>query len=109
MTAPSNLFPAFVLDGNIITVYPTSIQAAGAIKTQYIRYPKPPKWTFVSIVEGEPLFDASAADYQDFELPLSDEPGLIAKICQYVGIEIREPEVYNFGSTEEVQENQIQV
>ncbi len=109
LTAPSNLFPAFVLDGNIITVYPTSIQAAGAIKTQYIRYPKPPKWTFVSIVEGEPLFDASAADYQDFELPLSDEPGLIAKICQYVGIEIREPEVYNFGSTEEVQENQIQV
>ena len=55
------------------------------------------------------FFNASALDFQDFELPLSDEPGLIAKICQYVGIEIREADVYNFGSTEEVQENQIQV
>ena len=55
------------------------------------------------------MFDASAADFQDFELPLSDEPGMIAKICQYVGIEIREAEVYNFGTQEEVQENQIQV
>jgi hypothetical protein len=109
ITSPSSLFPAYVLDGNTITVYPTTIQAAGAIKTQYVRYPKAPKWTFVTIVEGEPLFDASAADFQDFELPLSDEPGLIAKICQYVGIEIREQQVYNFGSTEEVQENQIQV
>ena len=109
LTSPSTLFPAYVLDGNNITVYPTTIQAAGAVKTQYIRYPKAPKWTFVSIVAGEPLFDASAADFQDFELPLSDEPGIIAKICQYVGIEIREAEVYNFGTQEEVQENQIQV
>lgn len=109
LTAPSTLFPAYVLDGNTITVYPTSIQTEGTIKTQYIRYPKPPKWTFNTIVAGEPLFNAAAADYQDFELPLSDEPGLVAKICQYAGIEIRESEVYNFGSTEEVQENQIQV
>ena len=109
LTAPSTLFPAYVLDGNTITVYPSTIQAAGALKTQYIRYPNNPKWTYVSLVEGEPLFNASALDFQDFELPLSDEPGLIAKICQYVGIEIREADVYNFGSTEEVQENQIQV
>ena len=109
LTAPTTLFPAYVLDGNTITVYPSSIQATGAIKTQYVRYPKAPKWTFATITLGEPLFDATAADFQDFELPLSDEPGLIAKICQYVGVEIRESDVYNFGSSEEVQENQIQV
>jgi len=109
LTAPTSLFPAYVLNGNTITVYPSNIQAAGAIKTQYVRYPKAPKWTFATITLGEPLFDATAADFQDFELPLSDEPGLIAKICQYVGVEIRESDVYNFGSSEEVQENQIQV
>jgi hypothetical protein len=98
----------FYLTSSTLTS-PSTIQAAGAVKTQYIRYPKAPKWTFVSIVAGEPLFNASAADFQDFELPLSDEPGIIAKICQYVGIEIREAEVYNFGTQEEVQENQIQV
>ena len=50
---------------------------------------------------GAPVFDSSQPDYQDFELPLSDEPTLIAKICQYVGIEIRESDVYNFGAKEE--------
>ena len=46
------------------------------------------------------------ADFQEFELPDSDEPTLIAKICQYVGIEIREADVYNFGKTEETNEIQ---
>jgi len=40
---------------------------------------------------------------------LSDEPGIVAKICQYVGIEIRESDVYEFGKSEIVEDNQIQV
>jgi phosphoribosylpyrophosphate synthetase len=52
------------------------------------------------------VFNASAIDYQDFELPLSDEPSLIAKICQYVGIEIREAEVLQFGQGEEALDTQ---
>ena len=107
--SPTTQFPAYVLSGNTISVYPTSIQNNGDIKAQYIRYPKPPQWTYTSLSGGEPLYNPSAAGAQDFELPLSDEPGLIAKICQYVGIEIREAEVYQFGQNEEVQDNQIQV
>ena len=42
-------------------------------------------------------------------LSLSDEPGLVAKICQYVGIEIREEDVYQFGKQEIVEDNQIQI
>ena len=67
-----------------------------------------PRWTWVTLMGGEPLFNSSAADYQDFELPLSDEPTLIAKICQYVGIEIREQDVYTFGSGLETKENQTE-
>ena len=52
------------------------------------------------------MFDQSQADYQDFELPISDEPALIAKICQYVGIEIREAEVVQFGQGEEALDTQ---
>ena len=107
--SPTTQFPAYVLSGNTVSVYPTSIQNNGDIKAQYIRYPKAPQWTFLSLTNGEPVFDQSSTTYQDFELPLSDEPGLIAKICQYVGIEIREAEVYQFGQNEEVQDNQIQV
>ena len=129
ITAPTTTYPAYVLGGatsavsgattdssqgqlgNTVSVYPTTIISAGSVITDYIRYPLPPKWTYqtVGAGTGSPEFDSNQADYQDFELPLSDEPGLVAKICQYVGIEIREGDVYQFGKQEIVEDNQIQI
>jgi hypothetical protein len=117
LTAPSAQFPAYVLEGNTVTVYPSVIgpnvgssvfsQWTGtSIKCQYIRYPLSPQWTFVTLAGGEPIFNNTAASFQDFELPDSDEPALIAKICQYVGIEIREADVYQFGTQELNEETQ---
>ena len=117
LTAPSKTFPAYVLGGassntaigtlgNTVTIYPTTILNAGDIQAQYIRYPVDPQWTWQFLVGGEPQFNPGAADFQEFELPDSDEPRLIAKICQYVGIEIREDMVYKFGGTEETLDNQ---
>jgi hypothetical protein len=51
--------------------------------------------------QGEPLFNQSANDYQDFELPLTDEPTLVAKILQFAGMSIREIEALNFASQQE--------
>lgn len=106
LTTPTTDFPAYTLEANNVTVYPLS--ASFSYRSQYIRYPKVPKWTWVTLTGGAPLFNSSAADYQDFELPLSDEPTLIAKICQYVGIEIREQDVYAFGTGLETKENQTE-
>ena len=112
LTAPSTGYPAYVLGnatttitGNIINVYPKTLVTPGTIYAQYVRYPLPPNWTFIVLQNGEPLFDSSAADYQDFELPLSDEPILIAKILQYVGVEIREADVVAFGQSQELSDN----
>ena len=106
LTAPTKTYPAYVLDGSIVTIYPTTILNAGAVHAQYVRYPFAPKWTYVDLGLGEPVFDSTQLDYQDFELPSSDEPTLISKICQYVGIEIREADVYNFGRSEEDMDTQ---
>tara|TARA_R110002051_G_scaffold317232_1_gene398194 strand:- start:965 stop:1918 length:954 start_codon:yes stop_codon:yes gene_type:complete len=106
LTAPTKTYPAYVLGANIVTVYPTTILNIGDIQAQYIRYPLIPRWTWLNLGVGEPIFDPTQIDFQEFELPESDEPTLIAKICQYVGIEIREAEVYNFGKTEEGNEIQ---
>ncbi len=89
-------------------IYPDTLTTPGTIMAQYIRYPRDPKWTYIEITAGEPVFNASQNDYQDFELPLSDEPGLVAKICQYIGIEIREPEVKQFGQSLIAEDNQTQ-
>ena len=73
----------------------------GSVQCQYIRFPKPPKWTYVDLPGGEPSFDQSAADYQDFELPLDDEVNLVNKILQYAGMSIREVSSVQFAQAQE--------
>lgn len=107
LTAPSTLFPAYVMTGNVITatdtlaskikVYPVTITTNVTIS--YVRYPKLPNWTYLSFgPQNDPVFNQAAADYQDFELPDSDIPKIVAKILQYAGVSIREENVYAFGS-----------
>ena len=114
LTTPGLSFPAYVLgganninSGNTITVYPDTITTAGTLVSQYIRYPKDPNWTYLNIITGgEPSFDETAIDYQDFELPLSDQPNLVNKILQYAGVSIREVALTDFGQSEETQSTQ---
>ena len=117
LTYPTTQYPAYVLGGassnvspgvlgNTISVYPTTIIQGGALQAQYIRYPLAPNWTYLTTSGQDPIFNPAAADYQSFELPASDEPNLVAKICQYIGIEIREDAVYKFGQTEELTDTQ---
>jgi len=104
LTSPSTLYPAYTQEGVLITVYPSSIDTN--IKAQYIRTPKDPKWTYI-MVGGAPIFNQNN-DYQDFELPITDEPLLVAKILKYAGLSIREGDVYQFGNAEQVSNKQIQ-
>ena len=106
LTTPTIQWPAYYMEGSEIRVYPSSITSN--VTMQYIRSPKDPKWTYATIVSGEPLFDQSNADYQDFELPISDSPNLINKILKYAGVSIRENDVYQAAVNDETQETQKQ-
>ena len=108
LTTPTLSYPSYTQNALLMESFPNTISEIGQVTCQYIRYPKIPKWTYALITLGEPVFDASQSDYQDFELPLSDEPSLIAKICKYVGVEIREADVYQFGAAELTGEQQTQ-
>lgn len=115
LTAPSTTYPAYYLTGasastptptstgNSIVVYPTTITTN--IDVLYVRYPSDPKWTYTT-VSGSPVFNQSAADYQDFELPLSDQVELTLKILQYAGINIRELNIAELAAREEAMNNQ---
>ena len=105
LTAPTTMFPAYTLEGNKVTIYPSSIQGATDISAQYIRYPFTPKWTYQTLSGGEALFDPNQADFQDFELPISDMYTLVTKILQYAGISIREKEVYQFAQAEQIEQD----
>ncbi len=108
LTAPSVMFPAYTQEAGSITIYPSTFNGANDVAAQYIRYPKDPKWTYQTISNGEPLFDQSQSDFQDFELPLDDGNDLVSKILQYAGISIREADVFKFGQVEEQTQNQEQ-
>lgn len=104
LTAPSIMFPAYTQSDGVMTLYPTSIKGYGAVNATYFRYPKPPKWTYITLTNGEPAFDQSQPDYQDFEVPLEDEYKLAMKILQYCGISIREQQVVQFAMAQEQHE-----
>ena len=117
LTAPTATFPVYVMSesesigfGETVAVYPSSITVTGSVVIQYTRYPKTPKWTYSDVpsATGEPLFDSTQPDYQDFELPEVDEHILVQKILQYAGMSIREIALTQFGQAEEQMDDKQQ-
>lgn len=104
LTKPNNIYPSYTLEGEIIKVYPNTINQFGQIECVYFRHPKVPKWTYSTLANGEPVFNQSQPDYQDFEVPEEDGYKLAMKILQYCGISIRETEVAQFGMMQEQHE-----
>lgn len=95
ITAPTTAYPAYYQKGDDIKVYPASITSN--VSAMYVRYPLDPKWTY-TVVGGSPIFNQSAVDYQDFELPESAQNDLVYKILSYAGVNIREAEVVQFAT-----------
>ena len=105
LTAPTTKYPSYIIEEDVITVYPDIINGVSSLKCAYFRLPKDPKWTYITLSNGEPAFDQSQPDYQDFELPFEDEYKLVMKILQYCGMSIREIQVAQYGIQQEQGEN----
>ena len=105
-TSPTTSYPAYTSQEILLQVSPNTIASAGRVMAQYFRYPRDPNWTYIELTNGEPVFNGSDAQYQDFEVPLDDENNLTMKILQYAGVTIREVAVNEFANGEETKENQ---
>lgn len=106
LTSSSVLFPTYSQQGSILTVMPPSYKFIGQVIANYFRYPAVPKWTYINLVGGAPVFDQTQPDYQDFELPVEYIYPLTTKILQYAGVSIRETEVVQYSMTQEQQQQQ---
>lgn len=106
LTAPTLGYPAYTQELATLDAYPESINNIGQVVAQYFRYPYVPKWTFITLTNGEPAFDAGQPDYQDFELAVDDEVPLIMKILQYAGMSIREIAAVQFAQQGEAKADQ---
>ncbi|MDH3877075.1 MAG: hypothetical protein OET18_04465 [Desulfobacterales bacterium] len=106
LTRPNLTYPVYIQNGLTVQIHPNTVDGVGQLVSQYIRFPYPPNWTYVSLTNGEPAFDETAVDYQDFELPNDDEVNLVMKILQYAGMSIREIAAVQFAGSEEAQSEQ---
>lgn len=92
MTVPSTLYPTYTESNGSYKLNPFSLTEN--LVVNYIRVPKDPAWTYSSISGSEePIFNPSALDYQDFELPAEDAPKLVLEILKLAGVTIRDAEV----------------
>lgn len=108
ITSPSVSFPIHTIVGSKIKVLPKEGEVTPDIsaKIDYIRYPKDPKWTYQSLAGGEPVFDQSQGDYQDFELEKDEFDPLVDLILQRSGMSIREVAVWRQAQVDEQKELQ---
>ena len=90
ISGPSTLYPGYCDENDYWYVKPSSL--TGTVTVNYIRTLADPRWTY-TVVGENPVFNPSAADYQDFELHPDDETSLIVEILKLSGVTIREAEV----------------
>lgn len=99
LIAPTLQYPVYTSLNGGYRLYPNTING-GNVSLIYIKKPLTPKWTYIQVGNG-PLFNPSASDYQDFELPSQFFSDLVIKILVYCGVEIREADVVQVGQAME--------
>lgn len=102
LSKPTNNFPIYTRDTSGIKVYGASEITTG-VTFQYVKKPAKAIWNYTE-VNGEALYDANGA--VDFELHEAEETDLVIKILQLAGVLIKDPSVYQIGSTEEAKDVQ---
>jgi hypothetical protein len=102
LTAPTEEYPVYAMgQGDAIAIAPNTIQAN--VAAIYIRYPIDPIWSYVTLTNGEPMYNAGSS--VDFEVAEDEESMLVNKILEKAGLSIREQEVYK---TAQSNDNQAQ-
>ena len=107
LTKPSLIFPVYEKISNSFRVYPIA-PSTHFVEMFYLRSPKAPKWTF-TMVQGNPIYNASATDLQHIELHPSLLIPFLTKVLAYAGLSIREPEVEQYANSEEMKKINTQV
>ena len=103
LVSSSLSYPVYTRVGSDFRIFPDTISTN--VQMYYLRIPKTPKWTYTTI-GGNPIFNPSASDYQDFDMHESCFESLTAKILSYAGISINSQEIVNYVAMQEQLDNQ---
>lgn len=91
-------YPVYTRVGTNFKIFPDTI--SNNVQMYYLRTPITPKWTYIEVL-GNPVFNASAADYKNFDMHESCFEAIVAKILSYAGISINSQEIVNYVTQQE--------
>jgi hypothetical protein len=109
LSKPTNTAPVALI-GNQIEVFPNVNTSVTSIVLRYYKLPQgivpttgaktsaAPAFGYTSVVPGVELY--SAANSVDFELPEQLFTEIVTEVLTLVGVNLRDTDVYNYGSTE---------
>jgi len=98
LTKPTLMRPSYYFKNESIVVLPKEIKN---IDVNYIRKPKPAKWTYIVVGEKALSNPDPAVGYQDFELHVSEETKLVVKILALAGVTLKDANLYQIATTED--------
>ena len=100
LMAPEINRPIFYRANNGV-IYGSPVEGYDDTRIDFIRRPLAPNWTYIE-VNGDALWNPSAADAQNFELHPSEEKNLVVKILQFAGVSMKDQMLVQAASSKEV-------
>jgi len=105
LTKPTEFYPVYTYENNVITVFPTGLSTPLDIKSlivNFLEFPADVKWGFKIDPElGNYVYNA--LDSVQFTLPKSDQPLLVSKILGYAGVMSKDQFAMSLASQKEQQ------
>lgn len=105
LSAPTTTYPICTKIGESYRVFP-NVPTGYELELTFIRKPKAPKWTYITLPNGDSMYNGSASDLQDFEISEALFDKLVVKILSYAGLSLREQEVQAYSNNEEIKDIQ---
>ena len=102
LTQPTNDFPVYLYEQNLLYLYPTTIQAGVTIS--YLKTPADINWGYVAGTLGQFLYNANTS--VNFELSVTEQTNVITRILAYAGVIINDPTIIQVAAQEIAQEEQ---
>ena len=102
LTQPTNSFPIYLYENNLLYVYPTTIQSS--ITVSYLKTPADVVWGYSVGALGQFLYANGAST--NFELNISEQTNVITRVLAYAGVIINDPTIIQVAQGEIQQEEQ---
>jgi hypothetical protein len=100
--SPSSCAPICTKVGGALKVSPNTITD---IELHYLRSPKIPNWTYIEF-EGKAMYDPTANDFQDVDLPNDAEDKLTSMVVEMASQSIRDAFINQSENQNQAQEAQ---